>query len=213
MNRQILYLTNAALGMTLLMSSVAFATPQSAPAAMPTATQPSTTSAPQAEAKPSAQLSVEQRRKLRDIKKQAHEQAASIRHDAKLSEAQKKEKLAQLRASTREQCKSVLTAEQQKNLTERHHGWRRASMRHEGMEGRMNLTAEQKDKLAALRASTRQQRESTLNNQSLTAEQKLTELAKIRASAHQQMESILTPEQMLQMEQMRMHKGRHCPMK
>ncbi len=179
-------------GMTL--GSVALLAQQPAPAAPETATP----SAASVTAKP--QLTIEQKKQLRDLRTSARDQAAIIRNDSTLTAEQKQAKLKALHASTHQQMRSVLTPEQQKAFAER----RAAS--HARIAAKLGLTADQQSKLKDLFSSTRQQRQGVLTNPSLTNDQKQAQLSQIRQSSQNQLASILTPQQLEEFHQMRMHR-------
>jgi len=145
------------------------------------------------------QLTAEQKKQLRDLRSTARDQAAIIRNDQTLTAEQKQAKLKALRASTREQMKSVLTPEQQKVMA-----GRRAAIK-ANLAAKLGLTADQQSKLMDLRRSTRQQRQAVLKNSSLTNEQKQAQLSQIRQASQAQLATILTPEQLEKFHQMRRH--------
>lgn len=149
---------------------------------------------------PAVQLSTTQKQQLREMRASARDQAAVIRNDQTLTPAQKQEKIKELRASTREQMKNVLTPEQQQAFAQR-----RAAFR-QRMADKLGLTADQQTKLKELRQSNHQQRQSVLANTSLTNDQKLAQLAQIRQSSKAQLATILTPDQLQKLQQMRMHR-------
>jgi Spy/CpxP family protein refolding chaperone len=143
------------------------------------------------------QLTVDQKKQLRELRLSARDQAAIIRNDQSLSGDQKMAKLKALRASTREQMKAVLTPAQQTAFAER-----RAAHQAK-VAAKLGLTPEQKSKLKDLFASNRQQRQAILTNASLSNEQKQAQLSEIRQANKAQLATILTPEQLVQFQQMR----------
>ncbi len=143
------------------------------------------------------QLTAEQKKQLKDLRNSARDQAAIIRNDQTLTAEQKQVKLKALRASTREQMKSVLTPEQQKVMADR-----RATAKAKFAE-KLGLTTDQQSKLQALRSSTRQQRQAVLKNASLSNEQKQAQLSQIRQATQAQLATILTPEQLEKFHQTR----------
>lgn len=165
--------------------------------------QQATTPAPEAANQSTAsatgklQLTLEQKKQLRDLRASARDQAAIIRHDQALSAGQKQGKLKALRASTREQMKSVLTPEQQNVFAQR-----RAEAKAR-VAAKLGLTSEQQGKLKELAVSTHQQRQSVLTNPSLGNEQKQAQLSQIRLASKAQLATILTPEQLARFQQMR----------
>jgi Spy/CpxP family protein refolding chaperone len=143
------------------------------------------------------QLTAEQKKQLRDLRNSARDQAAIIRNDQTLTAEQKQAKLKALRASTREQMKSVLTPEQRKVMADR-----RATAKAKFAE-KLGLTTDQQSKLQVLHSSNRQQRQAVLKNASLSTEQKQAQLSQIRQATQAQLATILTPEQLEKFHQMR----------
>lgn len=180
------------LGMSL--AGTALLAQQTTPEAAPPATS-------QAAVAPDAtgalQLTVEQKKQLRELRLSARDQAAIIRNDPSLTGDQKMAKLKALHASTREQMKAVLTPAQQTAFAER-----RAAHQAK-VAAKLGLTPDQQSKLKDLFASNRQQRQAVLTNASLTNEQKQTQLSQIRQTNRAQLATILTPEQLAQFQQMR----------
>lgn len=142
-------------------------------------------------------LSPEQKKQLRELRMSAHDQAAIIRHDSKLSAEEKMAKLQELRAATRDQMKAVLTPDQQKAWAERR------ATRHAEMVAKLGLTDEQQSKLKDLFKSTREQRKSVLTSTTMTNDEKLAQLKQIRETKKTQLAAILTPDQMQKFREMR----------
>ena len=142
-------------------------------------------------------LSPEQKKQLRQLHMSARDQAAIIRNDSKLSAEEKMAKLHELRASTRDQMKSILTPDQQKAWAERKEARRAA------IAAKLGLTNEQQSKLKDLFKSTHEQRQSVLASTTLTNEQKLAQLKQIRETAKTQLATILTPDQLQKFREMR----------
>jgi len=188
-----IWIKNVVLMVGMTLSGTALLAQQAAPPAPDTTTQ----SAPSASAKP--RLSAEQKKQLRDLRNSARDQAAIIRNDSTLTPAQKQAKLKALRASTRQQMKSVLTPEQQKAMVER-----RAAAK-ANFAAKLGLTPDQQSKLKALRSSARQQRQSVLTNSALSNEQKQAQLSQIRQASRSQLATILTPDQLEKLHEMRRH--------
>lgn len=189
-----IWITNAVLMMGMTLSGATLLAQQATTPAPETTTQ----SAASATGRP--QLTAEQKKQLRDLRGSARDQAAIIRNDQTLTSEQKQAKLKALRASTREQMKSVLTPEQQKAFADR-----RAAAK-ANFAAKLGLTADQQSKLKDLHLSTRQQRQAVLKNTSLTNEQKQAQLSQIRQASQAQLATILTPEQLEKFHQMRRHR-------
>jgi periplasmic protein CpxP/Spy len=173
------------------------------------ASEPAASPAPQAAANgacakhhPGAQLqlSPEQKKQMRQLRLTARDQAAIIRNDQTLTPVQKRAKLKELRASTRQQAMAVLTPEQQNKLAEFR------AERQARVAEKLGLTTDQQSKLKDLFRSTIQQRQSVLASTSLTSDQKLAQLKEVRENAKQQLAQILTPEQLQKFHQMRRHR-------
>ena len=121
------------------------------------------------------------------------DQTAIIRHDQSLSKEQQQQQIQQLRQTTRAQMKAVFTPEQQATL---------AQMK-AARQAKLGLTDAQKSQLKTLFSGVKQQRETVLNNASLSSTQKQTQLQQIRQNTQTQLSSILTPEQLQMMHHMR----------
>jgi len=158
---------------------------------------PETTAQSAAPTTGAAKLTQEQKNQLMDMRMNAHDQAAIIRNDQTLTPEQKQAKLKDLRASTHQQMKTVLTPEQQAALANR----RTAAK--ERFAAKLGLTVDQQSKMKALFESTHQQRQTVLQNASLNNDQKMAQLKQIRQTTKAQLATILTPDQMTKMEQMR----------
>jgi Spy/CpxP family protein refolding chaperone len=164
--------------------------------------EPAAQSAPAAQAPAGRpQLSLEQKKQLRKLRFDARDQAAVIRHDPALTPEQKAQKLQELRLQTREQMRAVLTPEQQAQFEEMR------ATRRQRMADELGLTQDQRSKLKDLKQSVRQQRQSVLNDSSLSNAQKRAQLKQIRQSAKSQLATILTPDQLAKMQQMRRERG------
>lgn len=146
------------------------------------------------------QLSQEQKKQLMDMRMTARDQAAVIRNDQTLTAQQKEAKLKELRASTREQMKPVLTPEQQAAFANRRAGAK------ERFAAKLGLTADQQSKMKQLFQTTHEQRQTVLQNSALTNDQKMAQLAQIRQTTKAQLATILTPDQMAKLQQM--HRAR-----
>ncbi len=152
------------------------------------------------------QLSAEQKQQLGELRANARDQAAIIRNDQSLSSEQKQAKLKALRASTREQMKSVFTPDQQRAFAAHREA------RKSRVAAKLGLTPDQQSKLKDLHASTRQQRQAVLTNSALSNEQKQAQLTQIRQASKAQLAAILTPDQLAQLRQMHMGQHRHMQM-
>jgi Spy/CpxP family protein refolding chaperone len=151
------------------------------------------------------QLTVEQKKQLRELRQSARDQAAIIRNDQTLTPEQRMAKLKELHASTHAQMKAVLTPAQQTQFENMR------AARRERIAAKLGLTPEQQNKLKDLFVSNREQRQSVLQNAALSNDQKAAQLKQIRETSKTQLEAILSPQQLAQFEQMR-HNHRHSRM-
>jgi len=141
-------------------------------------------------------LTQDQKTQLHNLRTSMRDQIAIIRHDQSLSKEQQQEQIQQLRQTTRAQMKAVFTPEQQEKL---------AQMK-AARQAKLGLTDAQKSQLKTLFSGAKQQRETVLNNASLSNTQKQTQLQQIRQNTKTQLSSILTPDQLQMMHHMR-HAG------
>lgn len=170
----------------LLCASLAFAqNTASAPASGTSTTRPG---------RFSLGLTQEQKTQLHNLRASMQDQIAIIRHDSTLSQEQQQQQIQQLRQTTRAQINAVFTPEQQQQL---------AQMK-AARQAKLGLTQAQQAQLKSLFSGARQQRETVLNNASLSYAQKQTQLQQIRQNTQTQLSSILTPDQL-----QKMHHRRH----
>ena len=175
----------------LLCSSLVFAqNTASAPASSTPATRPG---------RFNLGLTQEQKTQLHNLRTSMQDQIAIIRHDPTLSQEQQKQQIQQLRQTTSAQLKAVFTPEQQQQL---------AQMK-AARQARLGLTQAQRDQLKTLFTGVRQQRETVLNDASLSNAQKQTQLQQIRQNTKTQLSSILTPDQLQKMNHRRHGRGWH----
>jgi len=173
----------------VLCAGLAFA--QDTPAA-PSSNTPATTPATRS-GRFNLGLTQEQKTQLHNLRASMQDQTAIIRHDQSLSKEQQQQQIQQLRQTTRAQMKAVFTPEQQATL---------AQMK-AARQAKLGLTDAQKSQLKTLFSGVKQQRETVLNNASLSSTQKQTQLQQIRQNTQTQLSSILTPEQLQMMHHMR----------
>jgi len=197
------WMKNTVLLLGMSLAGTALLAQQTTPDATAPATTQSATSATGTTG--AMQLTVEQKKQMRELRMSARDQAAILRNDQSLTGDQKIAKLKALHASTREQMKSVLTPAQQTAFAER-----RAEHQAK-VAAKLGLTTDQQSKLKELFASNREQRQAVLTNASLGNEQKQTQLSEIRATNKAQLATILTPEQLAEFQQMRQAR-RHARM-
>jgi len=188
------WIKNTVLLFGLSLGSIALVAQQNAlPAHEATVQSASTAARPQ--------LTADQKKQLGGLRATARDQSAIIRNDQTLTAGQKQAKLKELRASTRQQMKSVLTPEQQTTFANR-----RAAAKVRFAE-KLGLTPDQQSKMKDLFVSTHQQRQAVLKNASLTNDQKASQLSQIRQASKAQLATILSPEQLVKFQQMRkMHR-------
>ncbi len=144
-------------------------------------------------------LTQQQKTQLHNLRTSMQDQIAIIRHDPTLSGEQQQQQIQQLRQTTRAQIKAVFTPEQQQQLTQMK----------AARQAKLGLTQAQQAQLKSLFSGVRQQRETVLNNASLSNVQKQAQLQQIRQNIQTQLGSILTPDQLQKMHHMRHGWGWH----
>ncbi len=144
-------------------------------------------------------LTQQQKTQLHNLRTSMQDQIAIIRHDPTLSREQQQQQIQQLRQTTRAQIKAVFTPEQQPQLTQMK----------AARQAKLGLTQAQQVQLKSLFSGVRQQRETVLNNASLSNVQKQAQLQQIRQNIQTQLGSILTPDQLQKMHHMRHGWGWH----
>ena len=88
------------------------------------------------------------------------------------------------------------------------------SQHQKGMMKQLNLTPDQKSQMKTVHQDMKQQRESIMNDQSLTADQKKEKMKEFRKSQSEKVNTILTPDQQSKMKElkkqrMKNHKMNH----
>jgi len=144
-------------------------------------------------------LTQQQKTQLHNLRTSMQDQIAIIRRDTTLSGEQQQQQIQQLRQTTRTQIKAVFTPEQHQQLTQMK----------AARQAKLGLTQAQRTQLKSLFSGVSQQRETVLNNASLSNAQKQTQLQQIRQNAQTQLSSILTPDQLQKMHHMRHGWGGH----
>ena len=150
-------------------------------------------------------LTPDQVAKIEAIHKDAKVKRDAVLANKSLTPDQRRTQLADIRKGTHTQIMGVLTPEQQKKY-ESFLAEKRAKM--ESVKAELNLTADQKAKLAAIRQSTKQQIAAVNANTSLSVAQKADKIKEIRQSAKQQMDAVLTPEQKAKLGAARPHRAK-----
>lgn len=148
-------------------------------------------------------LTPDQVSKIQAIHKDARVKREAVLANKSLTPDQRRTQLADIRKSTHTQIMGVLTPEQQK----KYHSFlseKRAKM--ESAKVALNLTADQKAKLAAIRQTTKQQVATVSADTSLSATQKAAKIREIHRSAKQQMDAVLTTEQKAKLGEAREHR-------
>ena len=173
-------------------------------------------------------LTADQQAKLKSIREQEHKDMKALKENKSLTADQLKTQRTELHKKYRAQSESVFTPEQkqqlaklksehkgkngkgkgfkkdgQANRSNGHKGFQRG----EGFQKELNLTQDQKDKMAKLRAESKTSFESIRKDQSLTDDQKKAKMQELRKQQSEQMKSILTAEQLEKMNFFRKEHG------
>jgi protein CpxP len=145
-------------------------------------------------------LTQNQQDQIKPLLQDEMKQTRAIRQDASLTPDQKREKLQQLRQSSRSHLEDLLTPEQVAKLPKPGQAQRNAFVH---MARRLNLTQDQQDKIRPLMADQRKQVQTVRLDSSLTPQQKQVRIRDIRRSTQKQVAALLTPAQRQQLRQMR----------
>jgi len=147
-------------------------------------------------------LSDQQKSEVQALLKAEREQRESIRNNGSLTPQQKRDQLRQLRHSSHDRVLAVLTPEQQQRLQQRH-----APVSGIGPLALLNMTPDQKSRIAPILAADRQQTKAVLGDSSLTPEQKRAKLQEIRQSTNSQIGTVLSPTQRQRLQQFKEHRS------
>ena len=166
-------------------------------------------------------LTDDQKAKIQPILQSEFQQARTIHQNQSLTPDQQKAQLQQLRQTTRDQVKQILTPEQVAKLGNGPFMGNRPEMSKDGpggpeggplawMSKTLNLTDQQKAQLQPLFDNQHKQVLSVMQDSSLTPEQKRAKAEEIHKATHQQVLALLTPEQQTQLQnQMKQMRGHH----
>ena len=144
-------------------------------------------------------LSEDQKTRLKSINEARKNEIQALDKTA-LTADQRKAKMKELHEKYQGQVKSILTPEQQnqmKSFKEKGKGRKGFDKRGEGR-GKMeslNLSDDQKSRMAKMRESYKGQFEAIKDNKSLTDEQRKEQMKALKQKQHEEMKSILTKEQ------------------
>lgn len=142
----------------------------------------------------SLNLTDDQKARIKSIHETTQQQVQAVRQDKSLTDAQKQNKIKEIRLTTKEQIKAVLTPAQQQKLKETRTKMQERRGNRGDMAG-LNLTDQQKAQIKSIREDARQQVQAIQNDSSLAKEQKMAKVKEIRKATIEQIKSILTPEQ------------------
>lgn len=160
-------------------------------------------------------LSAEQQARLRAINEARRAELQSLKADAGKASAEQKAEREAISKKYREQAAAVYTPAQKEQLAKmkaEHKSKAKASGKKKGKMGHrkggavlqeLNLTEDQKAKIAELNRSSKNEFESLKKDQSLSVEQKKEKMKALRAEQAQKMKSLLTEEQAQKLERMK----------
>lgn len=163
---------------------------------------------------PGAQLTSEQRQQTAEIREDTRLEVRRIQRDANLSRQERADRIRQAQIEGHERVMSILTPEQRRDFNER---WMRRQGRvgpgarvgaGPGVRGReplgadigqgvpgVQLTEDQKRRIAAIREDTRQEIQDIRRDPDLSQEQKAERITDVRREAHDRALDVLTREQ------------------
>ncbi|MFL5810998.1 MAG: Spy/CpxP family protein refolding chaperone [Flavisolibacter sp.] len=168
-------------------------------------------------------LTADQQAKLKSIHEQERNEMKALK-DKSLTADQLKAQRTELHKKYRTQTESVFTPAQKQQMEKMRSEWKakgghekkarkddqanrsqgeKGFKRGESFQKELNLTQDQKDKMARLRADSKTSFESIRKDQSLTDDQKKVKMHDLRKQQSEQMKSILTAEQLEKMNSFR----------
>ncbi len=163
-------------------------------------------------------LTDDQKAKIKPLLQNEFQQARSIHQNTSLTPDQQKAQLEQLRQTTRDQVKQLLTPEQVAEMGKGPEMGKGGPGGPGGpggsplawMSKTLNLTDEQKATLQPLFENQQKQMQSIWQDSTLTSAQKRAKAEAIRQATHQQVMAVLTPEQQTELQnQMKQMRGKH----
>ncbi|RYY90537.1 MAG: hypothetical protein EOO15_02285 [Chitinophagaceae bacterium] len=178
-------------------------------------------------------LSADQKTKLKAIHQREKAEMDALRSNTALSQEQRRTQAQQVREKYRAEMKTILTPEQQQKAEQmreevkdhrgagardtvnarqhkagKGHGKRGDGAHVKQMQKELNLTADQQQRIKAIRDQYRPQMEALRENKSLTQAQKKDKARELRKAQMDQVKAVLTPEQQEKMKSLRKGKGR-----
>ena len=166
-------------------------------------------------------LTADQKTKLQAIRQEQRKEMESIKNGS-LSKEEKGAKLKELHKKYSDQAATIYTPQQKEQLEKMRSEWK-AKGKHgrkggrgegKGKDGkfkgagdRLDLTAEQKEKMEQLRTGYKSQFESIRNDKSLTDAQKKEKFADLKKKQGEEMKSILTKEQLEKAQSFKKERG------
>ena len=157
-------------------------------------------------------LTDEQKAKTTPLLAAEIKQVQQVRADASLAPREQSAKIREIRQATNQQIRPLLTLEQRQKLDAMRERGRAAGGpgRGEGGQGRLqewatelNLTDDQKTKIAPILQNEAQQIQQVRADTSLSRREQFAKIREIRHDANQQVRPILTPEQQKKLDDMR----------
>jgi Spy/CpxP family protein refolding chaperone len=151
-------------------------------------------------------LTEEQKARIKEIREITKTQVETAQNDTSLSQEAKQAKLKEIRRSSEEQIRAVLTPEQQQKLKEMNgkSPEQAPAMRGPGsmIAEKLTLTDDQKAKIKGIQEAAKAQIETVQKDTSLSQDAKQAKQKEIRKSAEEQIHALLTPEQLKELREM-----------
>lgn len=158
-------------------------------------------------------LTEAQKAQLKQLHEAQQQEMKAVKDNGSLSQDQAKAQRKAIHEKYRAQMQSILTPEQKTQMQQMK---QKGGHRKGGFEGRrgeggqafqdLNLSEDQKGKMASLRTSFQAKREEIRNNKSLTEEQKREQYKALAQQQQEQFKAVLTPEQQQKMKETRKDK-------
>lgn len=149
-----------------------------------------------------------QKVQIKTIMQDAKSKAQALRNDSTIPADQKKAQFMEIRKSAHQQIMQVLTPDQQKKMAQLRKEARGTQMKK--LAAALNLTADQKAKVKAIREDAKTQIKAVRDDKTLSQDQAKAKVMDIHKASMAQIKQILTPDQLQKLDQIKAQwKQRH----
>ena len=152
-------------------------------------------------------LTADQQAKVAPIMADSRQQIHAIFQDSSLSKEDRIAKIKAIRNDSKAKIETLLTDTQKQNFEQLQQQRRQHGPEHrvKMLSKRLNLTADQQAKVAAIMADSRQQIHAIFQDSSLSREDRIAKFKAVRKDSNAKIEALLTDEQKQNFEQLQQH--------